>query len=29
VTFEEGALRYDGPPPDVAALSAAWQAQRS
>jgi hypothetical protein len=28
VKFEEGTLLYDGPPPDLAALGAAWQAQR-
>jgi hypothetical protein len=27
VRFEEGSLLYDGPPPDFAALSAAWQAR--
>jgi len=25
LTFEQGTLLYDGPPPDFAALSAAWQ----
>jgi hypothetical protein len=28
VTFEHGALLYDGQPPDFAALSAAWQARQ-